>query len=164
MDDLLRAIDIAIDINAPVSEVWRAWTTREGICSFFAPDCHVDLRPDGPYEIYFDPEAEPGQRGADGMRVLAVQPEQMLSFTWNAPNTMPEVRQQRTHVTIYMRCVDENHTRLRLVHDGWGSGGVWDRAVDYFIRAWERVVLPRLKYRFEHGPIDWTQPPQLEDR
>jgi len=37
----------------------------------------------------------------------------------------------------------------------------WDEAFEYFQIAWAKVVLPRLKYRFEVGPIDWTNPPKL---
>jgi len=50
---------------------------------------------------------------------------------------------------------------VALVHDGWGEGGEWDAAFAYFERAWPRVVLPRLRYRFEYGPIDWAHPPDL---
>ena len=34
-----RAIKLEIVLNAPVEKVWKAWTTRDGIRSFFAPDC-----------------------------------------------------------------------------------------------------------------------------
>jgi uncharacterized protein YndB with AHSA1/START domain len=49
---------------------WMAGTTPEGIRTFFAPDCKVDLRVDGAYEIYFSPQAEPGERGGEGMRIF----------------------------------------------------------------------------------------------
>lgn len=163
MKESPRSIELKIDVPAPITEVWKAWSTRDGVQTFFAPDANVDARPDGPYEIFFDPTAEPGQRGADEMRVLAVQPERMLSFTWNAPPSFPEVRRQRTHVTIRLDPIDDNHTRVHLSRDGWGDGEEWDRVFDYFTRAWGRIVLPFLKYRFEHGPIDWNHPPRPED-
>ena len=52
-----------------------------------------------------------------------------------------------------------NSTRITIRHDGWGEGGEWDQAFDYFDRAWE-VVLCWLQYRFENGPIDWNNPPR----
>jgi hypothetical protein len=36
------------------------------------PDCKVDLRVDSAYEIYFAPEAKPGERGGEGMRILGL--------------------------------------------------------------------------------------------
>ena len=156
-----RVILGEIVINAELKEVWEAWTTEAGITSFFAPDCTIDLRPDGAYEIYFNHESPPGERGGEGLRVMSLQPMKMFSFTWNAPPSLPQVRGQRTHVILRFY-QEEGKTRVTLHHDGWGTGGEWDKAYDYFQRAWKEIVLPRLKYRFEHGPIDWNDPPSVE--
>jgi uncharacterized protein YndB with AHSA1/START domain len=152
-----------IEIPAQLDQVWEAWTTERGIKSFFAPDCQIDLNPDGMYEIYFDPSAAVGEKGGEGLRVMAVQPMQMLSFSWNAPTTLPEVRQQRTHVVVRLYAMDENLTRVTLYHDGWGTGFEWDQAYNYFQQAWLQIVLPRLRYRFEFEPIDWEDPPGPDD-
>ncbi len=157
-----RALSGEILIEARLEEVWDAWTTEAGVKSFFAPDCSIELRPDGFYEIFFDPEAPPGKRGGEGLRVLALQPMKMFSFTWNAPPGLPSVRSQRTHVTLRFFQEGEGRTRVILHHDGWGSGGEWDQAFEYFDHAWNKIVLPRLKYRFHHGPVNWQDPPDLE--
>lgn len=153
-----RVITSEIDVPAPVTQVWQAWTTREGAESFFAPRCTIDLKPGGAYEMLFDLDAEPGKQGGEGMVVMAIQPERMLAFTWNAPPHLPSVRGQMTHVVIRLFETDTGHTRVTLRHDGWGEGSEWDAAFQYFSRAWAGVVLPRLKHRFESGPVDWTNP------
>ncbi|MGZ8982192.1 MAG: SRPBCC family protein, partial [Burkholderiaceae bacterium] len=79
----------------------------------------------------------------------------MLSFTWNAPPSLPEARQERTFVVVRIQPVSEKETRVTLHHTGWGDGGEWDKAYGYFERAWGNV-LGNLKKRFESGPIDWT--------
>jgi uncharacterized protein YndB with AHSA1/START domain len=150
-----RAIDKEIVVAATPQQVWNAWTTRAGITSFFAPDANIDARVDGAFEIYINPLAEPGLKGADGMRFLALQPPRMLSFTWNAPPSLPEARQQRTVVVVRIQPVGEKETRVTLHHTGWGEGGEWDQAYGYFDRAWGNV-LGNLKKSFESGPIDWT--------
>jgi uncharacterized protein YndB with AHSA1/START domain len=157
-----RKIQGEIVVAADLQDVWEAWTTEAGAKTFFAPDCAIDLRPGGVYEMYFDPESPPGFRGGEGCRILAVQPKTMLSFTWNAPPGLSEVRGQYTHVIVRFS-QEEPGTRVILTHDGWGSDGEWDKAFDYFTAAWLRVVLPRLKYRFAQGPIDWENPPNLKD-
>jgi uncharacterized protein YndB with AHSA1/START domain len=149
LGDASRAIVGDVTVPASVDEVWDAWTTEDGIKSFFAPDCNVELRVDGPYEIFFDPQAAPGQRGGEGMRILALQPKRMLSFTWNAPPHMPNVRRQRTHVMLTFTGDGFGRTRLTLRHDGWGEGKEWDEAFAYFERAWLQIVLPNLMSRFE---------------
>jgi uncharacterized protein YndB with AHSA1/START domain len=158
--DIERAITAEVIVRAPLSEVWRAWTTKEGAESFFAPRCTIDLKPGGAYEMLFDLEVEPGKQGGEGMIVLGVQPQRMLSFTWNAPPDLPTVRGQMTHVVMRLFESDAGSTRVTLRHDGWGHGGEWDAAFRYFSRAWGEIVLPRLKYRFEHAPVDWSNPPR----
>jgi uncharacterized protein YndB with AHSA1/START domain len=155
-----RAIEKETVLAATLDQAWEAWTTRDGIRAFFAPDANVDARPGGPFEIYIDPGAAPGLKGADDMRFLAVQPKKMISFTWNAPPHLPEARAQRTVVVVRFVPVDEKQTRITLHHTAWGDGGEWDKAYAYFDRAWGGV-LGNLKKRFGTGqPQDWR--PWLE--
>lgn len=150
-----RAIDKQVRVPAGVDAVWQAWTTRDGVVGFFAPDAVVEPRVGGLFEIRFDPYAPPGERGADDMRFLALQPPRMLSFTWNAPPSLPEARAQRTVVVVRLAPQDDGTTLVTLHHTGWGEGGEWDQAFSYFDRAWGRV-LGNLQARFEKGPVDWA--------
>ena len=109
--------------------------------------------------MLFNLEAEHGKQGGEGMVVMAAQPRRMLAFTWNAPPNLPSVRGQMTHVVVRMHETESGETRVTLRHDGWGVGGEWDDAFQYFSSAWADVVLPRLRHRFESGPIDWSNPP-----
>ena len=150
-----RAIVKEVVVAASPQQAWDAWTTREGIVSFFAPDARIEPRVGGAFAIYIDPQAEPGKKGADDMRFMALQPPKMLSFDWNAPPSLPEARQQRTFVVVRIEPVADGQTRVTLTHTGWGDGGEWDKAYAYFDRAWGNV-LGNLKKRFETGPVDWT--------
>jgi len=151
-----RALHKEVAVKAPLADVWNAWTTSEGIKTFFAPDAHVEARPDGPFEIYINPYAEPGMKGADGMRFLAVQPMTLLSYTWNAPPSLPEARKQRTVVILRFTPVSDRETRVTMTHVGWGDGGEWDKAYLYFDKAWDHV-LGNLQKRFAEGPVDWSE-------
>lgn len=150
-----RAIDKTVEVPASVEQVWDAWTTREGIVSFLAPDARIEPRVGGLFEIWFDPTAAAGDRGADDMRFLALQPRRMLSFTWNAPPHLPQARAQRTVVIVRLEPAGDRLTRVTLHHTGWGDGGEWDQAHAYFDRAWG-TVLGNLRRRFERGPQDWS--------
>ncbi|MEJ6023363.1 SRPBCC family protein [Ramlibacter sp. PS4R-6] len=151
-----KAIDREVVVAAKVDAVWQAWTTTEGIKTFFAPDARVELRVDGPFEIYFNPFAQPGMKGADGMRIIGFQPQRMLTFTWNAPPHLPEARANRSVVVLRFEPVGDAQTRVTLHHIGWGEGGEWDKAYDYFSKAWPNV-LGNLQKRFASGPVDWTE-------
>ncbi|KAA0225795.1 SRPBCC domain-containing protein [candidate division KSB1 bacterium] len=151
-----RAVVVEVVVNASPDKVWLAWTTEEGVTSFFAPACKLDLRVLGVYEMYFAPHAAPGLRGGEGNMILAIQPEKMLSFTWNAPPHLPNVRQQRTSVVVRLKEINNNQTRVTLTEIGWGENEEWDQAYQYFSAAW-KYVLGNLKRRFAEGPIDWQK-------
>ena len=151
-----RAIVKEVVVKATPEAAFRAWTTPEGIQSFFAPEAIVDPRPEGAFHIHFNPYGPPGLKGADDMRFLALQSPSFLSFTWNAPPHLPEARKQRTVVAVRLAPEGDGNTRVSLRHSGWGDGGEWDKAYQYFDRAWGNV-LENLRRRFEQGPMDWTE-------
>jgi uncharacterized protein YndB with AHSA1/START domain len=156
-----RAIDKEVVVDADVDTVWAAWTTRDGIVGFFAPDAEIDPRVDGAFHIFINPYAPAGMKGADTMRYLAIQPKTMLSFDWNAPPSLPAVRGQRTVVILRFEPLGDK-TRLTMHHVGWGDpngadGKEWDAAYRYFDKAWG-TVLGNLQKRYAPGgqPTDWS--------
>ncbi|MEE8586620.1 MAG: SRPBCC domain-containing protein, partial [Acidobacteriota bacterium] len=122
-------------VDGSLEAVWEAWTTSKGLETFFGRQCRIEPRPEGALEIWFDPQAPPGQRGAEGLMVLAVEPRNMLSFTWSAPPKWPHARRQRTSVVVRFKQVGDNQTRVRLFHSGWGEGEQWQHSFDYFTQA-----------------------------
>ena len=152
-----RMITETITVKAGIADVWNAWTTTEGIKSFFAPDANVEARVGGPFQIYMDPFAPPGMKGADDMVFLAVQDKKMISFTWNAPPSLPEARKQRTVVIVRFVSRGDLLTDVTLNHVGWGEPAAdneWGKAHDYFTKVWPNV-LKNLKKRFDDGPVNW---------
>jgi uncharacterized protein YndB with AHSA1/START domain len=156
---------IVVEMVVPASpaEVWAAWTTNEGIRSFFAPGSNVELKIGGPFEIYFAPDAPPGSRGADDCRILSYLPNEMLSFSWNAPPYYPKARAAgHTWVVLQFKPVENGHTHVRLTHLGWTERAAefaeiapeFAKVRAYFAKTWPRV-LANLRQRFESGPIQW---------
>src|SRR5262245_38931292 len=80
-------------IRAPRLTLWWAWTTSDGLATFFGEKDTIELRNGGPFEILFSTAAPEGQRGSEGCQVLAYLPGEMLSFTWNAPPSIPALRE-----------------------------------------------------------------------
>jgi uncharacterized protein YndB with AHSA1/START domain len=142
-----RRIEVETEVNAPVEKVWETWATCEGIKSFFAKDRNIDLRVDGAFALYFAPTAPEGSRGADRARILALQPNRMLSFTWDAAPPGNPVRANMTHVVVRFYPLPENRTRVTLVNDGYGEDKDWDEAFGYLSKAWN-YALGSLKKHF----------------
>jgi uncharacterized protein YndB with AHSA1/START domain len=70
-----RTIDKEVVVNATVDQDWDAWTTREGIRSFFAADAVVEPRVGGAFHIQTDPGDASDMKEADDMRYMALQPK-----------------------------------------------------------------------------------------
>lgn len=146
-------------VNASAAVVWRHWTTLEGLRTLFTPpkpplQGNIALRPNGPYELYFLMDNAEGMRGGEESRIIAYQDERMLSFTWkNTPAW--KIRPFLTHVVITLEPLADGATKVRLVQSGFGDGGEWDIAHDYFDGAWSRV-LNRLVKRY--GGVEVASP------
>jgi uncharacterized protein YndB with AHSA1/START domain/uncharacterized protein YciI len=154
--DELPPIKKQIVVKAPRADVWKAFTTREGVSSFFGTDARIELRPGGAYEIFFD-HASPdkGYRGSEGCRILLLVPEEVLAFTWNAPPDMPALRWQRTYVLLQFEQIDRRRTRVRVTHTGWRNEPGWAEARGYFDKTWD-MVLDGLKQHLATPPAART--------
>ena len=59
-------------------------------------------------------------------------------------------------VIVRFKPAGDGQTQVTMTHLGWGDGGEWDKAYDYFDKAWNSV-LGNLQKRFVSGPVDWTE-------
>lgn len=150
-----RVLHKEVVVDAPRAAVYEAWTTSQGLGSFFSPYSAIDLGVGGKFEILFGMEAPPGERGSEDCRVLSYLPGEMLSFEWNAPPTFGAMRQKHTHVVVRFEDAEPGKTRVRFDQLGWGEGEEWDAVHAYFDRAWD-FVLGNLVKRFAEGPIRWS--------
>jgi uncharacterized protein YndB with AHSA1/START domain len=136
-------------INAPVADVWKAWTTADGIESFFAPKAaKVEPWPGGAFELWFGVDQPEGSRGSEHCKVHSVKPMEQLVFEWNAPPTIPAIRPLRTLVYLDFNPLPDNKTEVTLRNFGYGVGEEWDKTKTYFSRAWP-AVMANLEKRFQ---------------
>ena len=156
----LKSLEFRVGVDAPIDNVWSVISTVDGLKTYLSPDLFVEPEVGGAFEIYFDTSMPQGQQGSEEMKILALEPYRM-GFTWNNPPTLPSIRDQRT--AVYLELVPAaDHTLIELYHLGFGHGGDWDKAYEYFARAWGKIVLPRLVYAVEVGPFPWKEDPGLE--
>lgn len=139
-----REIVKEIVVALPRAEVWPLWSSGAGLARWLVSHAEVELRPGGPYEIYFMMEAPEGARGSETCRVLSFVRERMLSFTWNAPPHLARTRHEHTWVVVELSDEDGG-TRVRVTHTGWPASGLagepeWEQTFAYFERAWGKVL------------------------
>ena len=145
---LAPEITVTKIINAPVAEVWKAWTTTDGIESFFAPKAaKVEPIPGGAFELCFGLDLPEGSRGSEGCKVHSVKPMEQFVFEWNAPPTISAIRGLRTLVYLDFKPLSDNRTEVTLRNFGYGDGEEWTKARAYFANAWP-AVMASLQKRF----------------
>ena len=143
---MIKQIYKEIVISAPVSQVWNAWTVKEELIKFFAPDAEIDLRIGGKYEMFFLLDNPPGTKGGEGNRILSFVPHKMLSFEWNAPPQFTNVRKEKTWCVLLFDEIEQDTTKIRFYQLGWREGKEWDEVYDYFQEAWDYVFNNLKKY------------------
>ena len=152
-----RTVSAEAIVNAPVADVYAAWTTPAGLAKFFAPKSVIDPRPGGEYTVVFYPDvdAEGSIYGTKGAHVLAVDPPHSISFEWITFVTKPlaghstppvvsaaerNVTPLPTRVDVTFEPLDATRTRITLAHHGFGNGEKWDESYAYFEHAWAYVL------------------------
>ncbi len=159
-DFALNDIRFNFSVDAPPDTIFPLWSSEAGIKSFLSPNARIDPVLGGDFEIYFDPDAPAGSRGSEGCQYLAIVPDEMVSFSWNSPPTLPRIRAQRTMIRILFEACREG-TAIQFDHVGMGLGEDWRKNREYFTRAWGDIVLPRFKFVAEGGAVDWQQGVEL---
>lgn len=135
-------------VSEPLDAAWTRWTTSAGLATFFGEKQNFELRPGGPFEIFFSMQAPEGQRGSEGCTVLSLEPQRMLSFSWNAPPKFPAQRAERTWVVVNFAAEGAGMTRIRVMHQGWAEhiakapaeADNWRQVRGYFTAAWPKVL------------------------
>src|SRR3984957_2168541 len=143
-----KVLRIELSIPAPVRDVWDAFTTKQGLSSWLAPDVSVELKPGGDWLVKF-----PGSTG--GGAIVSFIPEKELVINALAPDRFPHVRAARTRATFTFTA-DGNSTLVSLTQTGWQSGAEWDAAYEY-LAAGNAQLLATLHRRFVAGPTDWQK-------
>ena len=154
-----RTIRLEGVVDASPAEVYRLWTTAEGVEKFFAPVARIGSTPGDEYTIAFFPDEDPegliyGTRGA---RILELVPDRKVAFEWvtfagdekkgdHAPPyadaALRNASPLPTWVELNFEPVDGDPSRtlVRFRHYGFGKGPLWEKSFVWFGRAWTGVL------------------------
>lgn len=154
-----RPLRHEVVVEAPIDEVWAAWTTEPGVESWLARSAKIELAPGGRYAT--NGFGEIGEPGTADLTVLAFEPGRTLAITTSAPaDEFPEVAAATdTWAVVSLYPVDGGHTRVEYTMLGWREGAEWDRARRFFDQA-DRYVLEMLRRRLSgrHEPVRVDRP------
>lgn len=137
-----RVIELTIDIDATLEEVWDALTTGEGIARWFAPYAHVTPGEGGSVSVGWDPKE------MWDTPITVWEPLQRMQTASEMPAKEGGV--VRLAVDYYVE-VHDGRVRVRLVHSGFDDSGAWDDYIDGLDAGWS-FFLFNLRHALERHP------------
>jgi uncharacterized protein YndB with AHSA1/START domain len=145
-----KRLDFDVEVPASLDDVWKAFTTAEGMTTWVSPEAEVELREGGKWLAKFG-NAAPG-----GGTILKFTPLKEITIAAMAPESFPTVRRERTTAVFSFTVIDKGNTRVHLTQTGWKEGEEWTKAFDY-LAGGNAILLNMLRNRFVSGPIDWKK-------
>jgi uncharacterized protein YndB with AHSA1/START domain len=143
-----RGIDLTIDIDATLEEVWQALTTGEGIARWFAPHAAVTPGEGGSVSVGWDPNEMWSQP------ITVWEPMRRMQTASEMPSK--DGRMVRLAVDYYLEA-HGGRVRVRLVHSGFDDSGSWDNYIDGLDAGWTYFLF-NLKHALErHRGTDRQQ-------
>lgn len=143
-----RTIDLTIDIDATLEEVWQALTTGEGIARWFAPYAAVTPGEGGSVSVGWDPKE------MWETPITAWEPPRRMQTVSEMP--IKDGRVVRLAVDYYVE-VHGGKVRVRLVHSGFDESESWDDYIDGLDAGWP-FFLFNLKHALErHRGVERQQ-------
>jgi len=136
-------------VNAPVDQVWAAFTTREGLESWMAAHATIELKIGGRMKTQYDPKGTVDDAKAIENTILSYEPLRMLSIkVAKAPDTFPFPNAIKNMWTIvYFTPEGDKTTRVREVSMGFGNDNESKKMREFFNRG-NAFTLQKLQKRF----------------
>ena len=137
-------------VNAPLDQVWVAYTTGAGLESWMVAHAEIELKIGGKMKTRYDPKGTVDDAQAIENTILSYEPRRMLSFkVTKAPQGFPFPSAITNMWTVvYFEAQGEKATRVRGVSMGFGNDEESKRMREFFQHG-NAVTLERLQKRFE---------------
>jgi len=133
-------IQVEIELNCDVSEAFDFFTVNERLESWLPEKAEIEPKVGGKYELFWDPKNR-DINSTIGCKITSVERNKFLSFEWKGPEMFQSFMNfcdPLTHVVVVFSpsSNDAQKTTLYLFHSGWRDEPEWQKARDYFEKAW----------------------------
>jgi uncharacterized protein YndB with AHSA1/START domain len=136
-------------VNAPLADVWKMFTTKEGIESWMVAKTDVDLRPGGIWRTSYTKDSNLDDDSSIHHTILAYDPQRMLSFrTIKPPKNFPFPSAiVKTWTVVYFEPAGESRTKVTSRMLGFGEDDESQRMRKFF-EVGNRTTLDALVKKF----------------
>lgn len=137
-------------IKAPISEVWKVFSTPEGFKAFGPAQCEMDFRIGGLIRTHYDPKGTLGDEGTIINQIIAFEPERMVAFRIHTPPKgfpFPNACKSTWSVAT-LTDLGNNTTHLRLAGMGYTSDDESQKMREFF-KAGNAWSVKKLQSHFD---------------
>ena len=135
-----RGLDLTIDVDATLEEVWQALTTGDGIARWFGPYAAVTPGEGGSVSVGWDPKE------MWDTPITVWEPLKRMQTASEMPTK--DGKMVRLAVDYYIEALHGGKVRVRLVHSGFDDSDSWDGYIDGLDAGWA-FFLFNLKHALE---------------
>ena len=145
-----RIIFLSINLKCDSNVAFEMFTVNDHLENWLTEMADVEPKVGGKYELFWNSQDKEND-STIGCRILALQPSKFLSFEWKGPKQfkhfMNNVR-PLTNVVVFF-IPDQESTDVYVLHVGWRNTAEWEKARQWFVKAWSDALSKLQKYMSE---------------
>jgi len=144
--------------DAPVTDVWNAYTTDEGWMVWAAPQAQVDLRVGGTILTAYSGDI--GGPTTNTLHIINYVPYELLTLNADVSHNWSEVMQQdadNLYNVILFQEIELRRTLIRSYGLGYGDSPEYQGLMQFFIEANEGLYLRLKRFLEDDEPADWSK-------
>ena len=137
-------------VDAPLNDVWNAFTTKQGLESWMVAHAEIDLRVGGKMVTHYQPEGKLGDEGTIENTILCYDPKRLMSIkVAKYPKGFPfPTAVQKMWTNIYFEDAGANRTKVTVRGLGWEDSEESQKMRKFFDYG-NRLTLERLQAKFK---------------
>jgi len=144
-------------VDAPVADVWEAFTTTEGVMSWMVPKAVVDFGIGGTLEASYSLDATFPSPNNIRHEFMAYLPHEMIAMrVVQCPPGTPNADILEKLWAVITFTPEGEKTRVAIAGAGYGEGEGYDAVYQFFDQG-NTWTFGQLQKRFVEGPIDWSK-------
>lgn len=136
-------------VEAPIGEVWRAYTTSDGWMAWASPLAEIDLRAGGTIRTHYGADAKIGDPGTNTLHIVNYVPERVLTLRAEMSERWPDVMKEdegRLMNVIVFEAQSAATTRIESYGVGYRDLPAYDDLMKFFIPANEGLFKKLKEY------------------
>ena len=130
-----RFLRFEFQLDTPVAEVWKAFTTEEGIKTWMTPVVKLDFKVGGKALTNYDKNAKIEDEGTIPLGIINYIPHELLTYKVTLNDVFPAKcrnEDQNLQEIIQFKSAGSNKTRIVSTMTGWGDGKEWNDTYSIF--------------------------------